>query len=447
MVPFRVQIVDILCKLLCFDIFTGIFVKILCIGNIIGLYWVAHECGHSQAPVLKQHKEKHEQDQQSLQSALPPRDEYLVGTQTRQTLVIEDNSSLLTPLTIDEPEWKETLQMKKQPESTTGTILEGETLISQVTPLLGTAPSENTQIQHRNMPEDISDILGTRVYQRYVDTPLQTLDGIIVNQPKHFLPLTEEAKRIAEEIRIEMINEQWAGIPHEQLLNQSFNDQLNSIQILEQLAPLQLAKDHLPGDITDILERLGKADNILFNQLYYIAENWADHYYSKVNETFIMLLKHQFADCQLLLVNTARSLKFLKDYVDRQAQIWKIFQKHQTIPDDIQDLHFHIDDFKNGIEKQFTFLKEATWKNVENFQSLLNLQQMSSASLCSHVNNIYNKLVGLQQQLPHPNSHMNTGDAIQIEVPDFDPDIGEVLPTFTDQDSNDPVTQGSEHTL
>ena len=77
--------------------------------------------------------------------------------------------------------------------------------------------------------------------------------------------------------------------------------------------------------------------------------------------------------CQLLLVNTARSLKFLKDYADWQAQICKIFQKHQTIPDDIQDLHFYIDNFKNGIEKEFTFLKEATWKNVENFQSSLNL--------------------------------------------------------------------------
>ena len=216
--------------------------KIFCIWNIIlGLYWIAHECGHSQAPEPKLHKEKCEQDQQPLQSALPLKDEYLVGIQTRQTLVIEDNSSLLTPLTIDEPEWKETVQTKKQPESTTDTILEGETLISQVTPLLGTTPSENTQIQHRNMPEDISDILGTTVYKRYVDTPLQTLDGIIINQPKRFLPLTEEAKRIAKEIRIEKINEQWAGIPHKQLLNQSFNDQLNSIQILEQLASLQLA--------------------------------------------------------------------------------------------------------------------------------------------------------------------------------------------------------------
>ena len=238
MVPFRVQLVDTLRKLLHFDIFTGIFVKIFCVWNIIlGLYQVACECGHSQAPKPKLHKEKCEQDQQPLQSALPLKDEYLVGIQARQTLVIEDNSSLLTPLTIDEPEWKETIQTKKQLESTTDTTLEGETLISQVTPLLGTTPSENTQIQHRNTLEDISDILGTRVYKGYVDTPLQTLDGIIVNQPKRFLPLTEEAKRIAEEIRIEKINEQWVEIPREQLLNQSFNDQLNSIQILEQLAP------------------------------------------------------------------------------------------------------------------------------------------------------------------------------------------------------------------
>ena len=292
----------------------------------------------SQAPVPKLQKEKHEQNQQPLQSMPPPKDEYLVGIQTRQTLVINDNSSLLTPLTIEEPERKETFQMMIQLEATADTIPEGETLISQVMPLLDTTPSENSQIQHRNTAEDISDILGTRVYQRYIDTPLQTLGGIIVNEPKWFLPLTEEA-----------------GIPRKQLLNQSFNDQFNLIQLLEQLAPLQLAKEHLPGDIINILERLGKADNIPFNQLYYIAENFADCYYSTVIDTFVTILKHQFADRQLLLVNTAQSLKFLEEYTDCQAQIWKIFQKHQTIPDNIQDLHFHLDNFKNGIEKEFAF--------------------------------------------------------------------------------------------
>ena len=215
------------------------------------------------------------------------------------------------------------------------------------------------------------------------------------------------------------------------------------IQILEQLAPLQLVKEHLPGDIVDILKRLGKADNIPFNQLYYIAENCADHYYSKFIKTFVALLKHQFMDRQLLLVNTARSLKFLKDYVDRQALIWKIFQRLETIPDDIQDLHLHIDDFKSNIEKEFMFLKETTCKNVENFQSSLNLQQMYSAALCCHVNNIYNKLAEIQQQLSHSNQHMNTGDVIQIEAPDFDPDIDEALPISADQNINHQETQGS----
>ena len=71
----------------------------------------------------------------------------------------------------------------------------------------------STQLQSTNTPENVKKILGTRAFQRYVDTPIQTLDGIVVNQPKRFLPLAQEAKKIAEEIRIEKINEQWAGIP------------------------------------------------------------------------------------------------------------------------------------------------------------------------------------------------------------------------------------------
>ena len=308
LVPFWVQLVtgcDKLCKLHFFNIFTGVFVKIFCVWNIItGLYWEAHQCGHFQAPMPKLKGDKCELNQKPIQSA-PPIDEYTTGFQIGLTLVLDDNSTLLPPLTTEESAPKAAFQPAKQLKSAEDKSLEGETPVSQVTLLLGITPSENSQLQHRNTPDDILDILGTRVYQGYVETPLQTLDGIVVNQPKQFLPLAEEAKRIAEEIRIEKINEQWAVIPHEQLLNQSFTDQLNSIQILEQLAPLQLAKEHLPGDIFDILEQLGKADNIPFNQLYYIAENCADRNYSKVIETFVSILKPQFADHQLLLVNTA----------------------------------------------------------------------------------------------------------------------------------------------
>ena len=338
---------------------------------------------------------------------------------------------------------KAVFQPPKLPKSAEDKASDSEAPVSQVTPLLGTTPSKNCQLQHKNTPDDISDILGTRVYQGYVETPIQTLDGIVVNQPKRFLPLVEEAKCPTEEIRIEKLNEQWSGIPREQLLNQSFMDQLNSIQILEQLTPLQLTKQHLSADIIDILECLGKADNIPFNQLYYIAENCADRYYSKVVETFVSILKCQFGDCQLLLVNMAHSLKFLEEYADHQSQIWKIFQKHQTILKDFQDLHLHFDDFKNSIEKDFQFLKEATSRNVENFQTSLNLQQTYSASLCLHVNNIYNKLAELQRQIQHSDLHMNSGDTIQIEAPDFDPYIDDVSAPTTDEISNNVLTQGT----
>ena len=103
-------------------------------------------------------------------------------------------------------------------------------------------------------------------------------------------------------------------------------------------------------------------------------------------------------------------------------------------------MHFHFDNFKNAIEKEFAFLKEATSKNV---QSSLNLQQTYSTFLCSHVNNIYNKLADLQWQIQHHDPHMNPGDTIQIEVPDFNPDLDDVSPTTIDQASNNPLTQGS----
>ena len=121
----------------------------------------------------------------------------------------------------------------------------------------------------------------------------------------------------------------------------------------------------------------------------------------------------------------------------------EIFQKHQTILEDFQDLHLHFDDFKNSIEKEFTFLKEATKRNIENFQSSLTLQQMYSASLCSHVNNIYNKLAELHRQIQHRDPHMNSGDTIQIEAPDFDPDIDDISPTTLDQELNNWLTQGT----
>ena len=44
-------------------------------------------------------------------------------------------------------------------------------------------------------------------------------------------------------------------------------------------------------------------------------------------------------------------------------------------------------------------------------------------ALGSHINNIYHTILEIQQQLPHSTQHMNTGDVIQINAPEFDPDI------------------------
>ena len=154
LVPFWVQLVtgcDILHKLHCFNIFTSVFVKIFCIWNFItGLYRVASQSGHFQAPVLKIKRDKCELNQQPLQSA-PPIGEYIAGIQTRQTLVIDDNSSLFAPLMIEKSKLKAVFQTTKQPKSAEDRSSEGKTPVSQVTLLLGTTPSKkqpNPTLEH-----------------------------------------------------------------------------------------------------------------------------------------------------------------------------------------------------------------------------------------------------------------------------------------------------------
>ena len=94
-------------------------------------------------------------------------------------------------------------------------------------------------------------------------------------------------------------------------------------------------------------------------------------------------------------------------------------------------------------KKEFEFLKEATSRNIENFQTSLNLQQTYSSSLCAHVNNIYTKLSELQRQIQKHPMHTNPEDTVQIEAPDFNPDIDEVSSPSTDEKHNELQTQGT----
>ena len=124
-----------------------------------------------------------------------------------------------------------------------------------------------------------------------------------------------------EEFLKEQIVSQCAELPPEKLLQESFMEQLNALQSFDQLAPLTAIKEHLPIDIINILELSGKADNIPFNQLYNLAEDCTDRYYMKIIKTLKRLLKNSFHNRQLVLVNSARTLKFLESYAVRQAKL------------------------------------------------------------------------------------------------------------------------------
>ena len=179
LVPFRVQLgtsCDKLHKPHFSKFFTGVFMKILCVLNTtIGLYWVAHQCRQFHAFMPKSKRNKQELNQIPIQSALPT-DEYTTGFQIRLTLVLNKYSPLLAPLMTEE--LKLTLELAESSpllapltteESTSKTVSQppkpaqdrasdSDTPVRQVTPLLGTTPRENRQLQHRNSLDDISDV-------------------------------------------------------------------------------------------------------------------------------------------------------------------------------------------------------------------------------------------------------------------------------------------------
>ena len=95
-------------------------------------------------------------------------------------------------------------------------------------PVIGLTTEEERQ-REENPYLTLNELLGLSSCEEHVNTPLQTLDGQYVNQPSHFLPLVQEARKLAQKIKQEEEASQWSGIPVEQLLNSSFTEQLNCI--------------------------------------------------------------------------------------------------------------------------------------------------------------------------------------------------------------------------
>ena len=130
------------------------------------------------------------------------------------------------------------------------------------------------------------------------------------------------------------------------------------------------------------------------------------------------MIKRQFADRQILLLNTAHSLKFLEDYVDGQTKLWQVLQQYNTLPDKLEDLYVHFAVFKSSIQTDFRYLKQVSSQNIHNIQSILSIQQTYSSTLSTH-----SKLTELQKQIQQHCMYPYQTDTVQIDAPEYDSDI------------------------
>ena len=71
-----------------------------------------------------------------------------------------------------------------------------------VEPVLGFMPAD-IQWAEAEPKLMVEQLLGLESCKEYVQTPIQTLDGIHVHQPHQFLPLAKEAKKLAEALKKE----------------------------------------------------------------------------------------------------------------------------------------------------------------------------------------------------------------------------------------------------
>ena len=203
-------------------------------------------------------------------------------------------------------------------------------------------------------------------------------------------------------------------------MNNSFTEQLNCIQSLQLIAHLHAAMNHLPKDIITILERLGKVNNTPFDKLYYSAEICADCYYTGIIKTFVEIKKESGTDRQIVLVNMARAFKYLEDFDQRQSQLFMVLEK------------YHLLDNLENLQSQFGFLKQATFKNVKHLQQAITVQQTYTVNLCTYINNILPHITKLEETILQLEQKITMEqNTIQINAPDFDPDIDRPNPPRT----------------
>ena len=142
-----------------------------------GLYRLAQECCWLQKPAHQLQKPALRPNKDIVQISPPP-EELLFVLMTRPILICqsEETPSIasLPSLEIPAPQQDQAsaeseLVTPWEPLiSTTEQHSISETLIHQVEPVLGMTPMENWQLQNRNQPQDVMDILGIVAYEGYI---------------------------------------------------------------------------------------------------------------------------------------------------------------------------------------------------------------------------------------------------------------------------------------
>ena len=134
-----------------------------------------------------------------------------------------------------------------------------------------------------------------------------------------------------------------------------------------------------------------------------------------------------------MLVNTARALKYLENFGQRQSQLFTVLEKYHLLLDNLENL-----------QSQFGFLKQATSKNVEHLQQVITVQQTYTTNLCTYINNILLHITKLEETILQLEQKITTEqDTVQINVPDYDPDINGPNPPRTH--NNTVVVSVQEH--
>ena len=170
-----------------------------------------------------------------------------------------------------------------------------------------------------------------------------------------------------------------------------------------------------------------------FDQLYYLAENCTDCYFTSVVKTFIEIIRWSTTDRQIVLVNMPRALKYLEDFGQRQSQLFMVLEKYHLLPDNLENLQL-----------QFGFLKQATSKNVKHLQQAINVQQTCMATIYTNINNILPHIIKLEQTILQLQQKITMEqDTVQLNAPDFDLDIDGPNPPRTH--NNKVVVSAQEH--